>query len=679
MDIRNTDLGKMIEAIFPKKANSFDEKENHVIIGEGKYANKCSFRETDKEYYNKLIEYTFVMKDVKFVDKNRKCCKDYSRNTAIENAIKYLKECEIDIDSHFCSEKEKYFLSSYICSILKEFLQLMFSFENKLNERKYIKKRTEISTDYQKEIIIKGLSNVIYSGRKWSEVESYKEEDSNICLLINNDYEFMKIYDIRCVDTTIAIRKNTEQPFDDNVKPIEIEYISGLNNKPIQYAQSRICHLTIFNCPCDYYVPIRFCYQGKLDENDNLNTDDITNFANKYIDQTPSGISKLQSRAIHYLKDNYCTDIESQYMNKLSNISEIISCLLRINYNEFYSEKFNLSKSSFGVGFEQLKHYIKENELNYSQEEVEIIYKYLISQWMSSFGQCLELFDFSAMYNIYERSSNEYKQSIEKNMKKINKFESLNILDGANDKYKQFYKSKKAIIESFERNVSVEGAQEKLYAQLNNTEYYDEAKIKSGKFYELKEMIRSFQNKLNWKVPYYIRRTKIEGKKKRYLGDDFIEYKQVNEYVDIPHDQDEKYTIEGPDKIKLSFNYYDNIAEIKYIMKEEYLPEADDNKSDKEIKNDNAVLKFEKDHKYRIEFEIYGQRNAVLSCVLIRNSDNGIEIIFNNDMNVKPEFTKYSYEFTYKGETGDNCYLNFGFNNEICGFLIRNVKLLDIE
>ena len=48
-------------------------------------------------------------------------------------------------------------------------------------------------------------------------------------------------------------------------------------------------------------------------------------------------------------------------------------------------------------------------------------------------------------------------------------------------------------------------------------------------------------------------------------------------------------------------------------------------------------------------------------------------------MNVKPEFTKYSYEFTYKGETGDNCYLNFGFNNEICGFLIRNVKLLDIE
>ena len=49
-DIRNEHLEKIINMIFSKKSTAINEGKKQVVIGGGRYAKKCSFLETDKEY-----------------------------------------------------------------------------------------------------------------------------------------------------------------------------------------------------------------------------------------------------------------------------------------------------------------------------------------------------------------------------------------------------------------------------------------------------------------------------------------------------------------------------------------------------------------------------------------------------------------------------------------------------
>lgn len=109
-DIRNTHLEKIIATIFPMKRTMLDLKKKKVIIGDGKYANKCSFRETDKEYYVNLLKYTFIIDGTEFVDKNLKCYRNYNRLIAVDNALKYLKENDIVIKCNLYCDSERTYI-----------------------------------------------------------------------------------------------------------------------------------------------------------------------------------------------------------------------------------------------------------------------------------------------------------------------------------------------------------------------------------------------------------------------------------------------------------------------------------------------------------------------------------------------------------------------------------------
>ena len=50
-----------------------------------------------------------------------------------------------------------------------------------------------------------------------------------------------------------------------------------------------------------------------------------------------------------------------------------------------------------------------------------------------------------------------------------------------------------------------------------------------------------------------------------------------------------------------------------------------------------------------------------------------------DDIELRPKFKKYSFDFTYNGETEDFCYLVYGYGNIRGGYKIQNVKVSEIE
>lgn len=681
MDVRNTQLGKMIESIFPKKANDVNIDNKTVVIGKGKYVSKCSFKETDEIYYINLIRFTFVEKQVRFVDGKDKEYKDFSRNIAVDNAIKYLNVNGICINCKFYSEADRYLLSKFICTILEEYLRLMFSYREKFNENEseYKRKYGGITKKYQRDIVVKGINNLIYAGAVWSDVECYKEDGSDVCLLIDNGNKWRNSYYIQYIDTTIEISLKSDLVQNDDInsnieqndnKYQSIELYSGkdLENKAISGRTSQICSIDFFNKNNDYYVPNKICYFAKSDKE--LITEEKTpSILNMFKEYDPPCISELKNRAFEYINKTYCSDRKKHYMNKLSNIVEIISFLLRINYNDFYSDKYNIAESMLSHGLEQLKYFIEDNEIEYTKKEVNNIYKYLITLWLRFLVRELKNFDFEEMYSLYD--DGEYKSSIDECIKRINKFKSLDILEEAYDSYRHFSDNNKKLINSFESKVNIvkEISAEEWLANINEAEY--------DIFKELKTSIGVFKKRLNWDVPYYVELTIVKGNEKRTYKK-YIGYGHVGDTVPIEHKEDEHFIVEGPDTITLKDN--ENIAKLKYILKEEFVnktikdnvQEVDDYKS--------QILKFKKNHRYKIEFEVHAGIEAMLNCFIIRQTNSSCEIVFaQNEIKVGPDLKNHSFEFIYNGETEDSNYLTFGYDNVIYEFKIHGVKISEVE
>ena len=125
---RNKDFAKMIENIFTKNHTMINEVKKQVIIGGKKRADKCSFRETDKEYYTKLFKHSFIKEETTFVDKKLNNYKGFDRNIAVDNAISYLESIGITIKCTLYCESEKKLLARLVYHILEEILYVMFSF-----------------------------------------------------------------------------------------------------------------------------------------------------------------------------------------------------------------------------------------------------------------------------------------------------------------------------------------------------------------------------------------------------------------------------------------------------------------------------------------------------------------------------------------------------------------------
>lgn len=686
-DIRNEHLEKIINMIFSKKSTAINEGKKQVVIGGGRYAKKCSFLETDKEYYINLLKYTFLVRETKFVDKDFTIHTRFNRQIAVKNAIKYLKSIGIDINCKLYCDSERTLLASYVHHVLKDMLFSMFFFGKDFDERKYTKLRDKVKARYHKEIVTKDITTLIYANAKWSDVELFKEnEDSSDCLLIDNGSDWRNHYLICCVNTGLKLQINSDGdiPFHSGIT-FNCDKIYELQNNPVPMRKENFRYLDFFHLDYEYYVPNRFCYctnlkskpgEEKSETTKSVDCDEISSLAIEYSTHEHKNGSVEFEQARTYLQQTYCTNRKQQYMNTFAIITKILSILLCVNYREFYSDKYNISKTSFSMGFEQLKYFFEDKKIKCTSTELTAIYKYLITTWLDCFRNSLDLYNFEEMFKIYSEDNNneKYKRNIEENRKTINRYKTLNIFDSADSYYKEFYERNIELIDSFKTKILYETHEsfEQMVARKFNKEY--------NPFKLLKESIEMFKKKLEKKVPYYIRTTVVEGETKSEYVSVSPKYGYVGEVKTVNLIQDERYTVEETDHITLGFN--DNIVRIKYELKPEYITEQPNKTLHHNIiedSDDGIILK--KNHKYRIEFEVCGNNEKPFSFLIVNKKTNGsLALVFEkNDIILTEKMQSYSFDFLYSGSSEDTCYLSFGYGNSLKGYSIRNLRVIKIN
>lgn len=65
--------------------------------------------------------------------------------------------------------------------------------------------------------------------------------------------------------------------------------------------------------------------------------------------------------------------------------------------------------------------------------------------------------------------------------------------------------------------------------------------------------------------------------------------------------------------------------------------------------------------------------------IITKKTDGSIQTVFECDnINLDNSFRKYSYTFTYSGETVDTYFLAFGFKNNIYGYRIQKVRIYNL-
>ena len=664
LNIRVTDLKQMIEFILTRARTGIDKEKKQIIIGGKKRADKCSFKATDKEYYNSLLKYTFIVDGISFVDKDGKNCENFNRTTAVDNAISYLKSNGIKIEAAFHCKSERKLLAKFVCHVLEDIMGVMFLSSDEFNEIKYNNDMKAVKEQYRRKIISKGIISLIYSNANWSDVELYKsDEEAYNCLLIDNGSDWREFYGITYVKTGLDLwlASDTDVFFKRCIKTNDAHFIN-LKDKQVYMGEETHCFLDFFNLNNDYYVPNKFIYCSE------------------------SGSANLE-QAQQYLLKTFCYDKKHQYMNTINAITYIIDRLLHQNYNEFYSDEYNISKTSFETGLEQLTYYFEDHIIDCSKKDIQIIYKYLISKWIGMFSQSLELFSFDKMYSLYPQDKNEdddYKKCIETNRLKVKNYKSLDILDSADEPYKRFCERNKEVIDNFENRIEMEEyGLEKCHDSVQSENYY--LNTEYNPFEKLKKSIKGFQKRFKWTVPYYVRETIVAGDYVRYQYKKCLGFGHVGDTKPIIIEQNERFTVEGPTSIKLGFDY--NIAEIKDILKSEYIQDIPKQDQVKTTNNQDpgtkevANLVFKNGYKYRIDIEASGSSTAPFSVFIIRRTvNNGFEIVFEkNDIKLSADFKSYSYEFTYQGENEALCYFSFGYGNQIGGYTIRRLHMSEIE
>lgn len=685
---RNEDLKRIIEAVYPQMINAVDAKNNRVIIGgKGQRVDQCSFKEVSQVFYTNLLKYTFSISGTVFVDKNGKEYKGFNRQTAVDNALKYLNSFGINIECTLYCESERALFAQFINQIFNGILSVMFSFGDKFNKEAYEKKLISLKTRYNRKIITEGIISLIYSNAKWSNVERYKENKECVdCLLIDTGSDWREYFEIQHINSCIKlkIKSDTEQ-LCNSLPSFQRDKEYAIKDKRVSKKNEPFLNLDFLHLDYEFFIPNKFCYYTCFDnsqamakgDNDNTVTSNLQiPLTTENMIHTPEYGGYEFYKAIDILKNTYGNNKQRQYMNSLIIISKVISALLRTKYKEFYKEKAIKSNSFFISGYKQLRYFFEDNGIGYTEEESSIIYKYLLTLWLDRFRRSLDFYKFEEMFDLYSTKEEDkvYRECIEKYKKEITKYSALDVLDNADEAYQEFYSNNKELIESFEKKVTV------VYNDSLDSFTYRNLGDKHTQFKSLKESIKAFQKKLNWEVPYYIEKAYYkEGIKYTFLKL-FQGYGHVGDKITITYEADDMYNINAPDSIALSFK--ENIARIEYRLKNEPNTEqtVQANSQDTIVK-DSTVIKFEKGRKYCLKFEASGKADTPFSCIIIRRrNDNSFDaVIEKSDLKLMPSMNQYSFEFVYNGEADDPCYLAWGYGNSVYGYSIRNVKISEIE
>ncbi len=565
MDIRNGHLGDMIASIFPSKAVGVDIDKRLVIIGKGKYANKCSFLKTDEADYSALIRLTFTEAKTEFVDSNGKEYKGYCRQVAVDHAVEYLMKKGIDLNYTFYSDTEKALFSKLIGHLLERHIHLMCSFGKNFDEDEYNSELKKMRVRHRKEIITKGIIRMIYSSARYSAVEQYKEGTGDYCLLIDNGDDWHIHYNVRYIDTTIKLHLVSEQGTDSRrLENVELVRASMIKNRPVSLVSAQDCRLDFWNLNTDFYVPRIFCFYTSLagmitaeDESHGICKSDMAEKIGTEYGNSESEIKEMSYRnAYKYLLEKYCSDVKLQYMKKLKAISSIVDSFLKCNYNRFFSDT---KTEGLGKGLDQFRLFMEENGIGFSKEDTIVIYKYLLTLWLDKLCSSLELYDFEEMFKLYSESK-EYKDSIDDSRKCILKHTTLKILDDAHTSYISFYQKHRELLSEFEKKIRVEAdiSVGRMVAEQAGDVY--------SPFKNLKAAIEDFQHRLEWNVPYYVQYTIIEGDKRNEMAKKYIGYGHVGDKVAINIRRDEKYEVISDEPFILKWN--DNVFCVTYKLKE---------------------------------------------------------------------------------------------------------------
>ncbi|MCR4638486.1 hypothetical protein [Ruminococcus sp.] len=461
-DIRRDYFKELINDVFQittiKCDKGMDEKTpTTVILGKGTPLKDCSFKATDSKKYEDLFIATFVDKECVFMYKGTsKTPIEFSRDKAIANAVDFFKMYDIHLNYVFHSQTEKSLFSRMIYRYIKQLLNVLFyNYQsedtetiNDLFEVKYRKALDKL----RDEANTLDIYELIYKNTHWSDAEfiTYKGVKPNDCdsiMLVENFYDLNKsIYheDIdRCVHMRPSDRRTSFIYNDENYymsyelyrrKDLPIKYHPIQRYIPVEIIDLSEGQKIVNRLDNVKYVPKFVCIAfRKKDIEDDLKKASekdkerlvkepyLTTFEriiqnkkdpviiNNLEDLGKAVYNKLETYVqIEYISKMYTAE-RKLVLTPIEQVVILIKKLIDIDYKRFFDD-VNYIPEAFSKGFERFMQFLKKHKIKVSSKE--IIYKYLISLWISGFSDRLD--GQIAIENVESYKGKNFNQLLEK-------------------------------------------------------------------------------------------------------------------------------------------------------------------------------------------------------------------------------------------------------------------------
>lgn len=190
-------LAEIVKSVFGTATNSYrcDNGKYVVILGKGKEIGDCSFSEKYLSDYSMLFKLTFVSADTSFEYAGKRYQgKEYNRDIALRNAIRYFSKHGINLDYSFCSLAEKKLFSKLILSYINKILSVIFN-NSKLSNADF---RAKIASTFKQIKISLSKQDIIYlmySKASNSDIERINDS-------AYDPYEYDKAFSINLANTT---------------------------------------------------------------------------------------------------------------------------------------------------------------------------------------------------------------------------------------------------------------------------------------------------------------------------------------------------------------------------------------------------------------------------------------------------------------------------------------------
>lgn len=631
-DFRIEKLSSLIKGVFVTLLNSYktdDKNKGTVIRGDGKKeVSKCTFTIEYKEHFQKLFEITFAFKNYDFEYKGKRVKEEnFSRDIAIRNAIAFFEKQQIDINYTFYSCAEQNLFSKLIFSFYKILINVLFvdytnhkddeKLLNEIVEEKYNKALKTIRDRVNSSDII----SLIYANAKKNEIEQIKDShyndsectDAYFIKIGTNVSEIMKA---NYIHKDIRLQLKEDIVYDESVKNVETD------NSLYPYSDT------------SEFTPLPLKGNVNFQQPEN----------HKYI-----SINVWKSYDREYFFPSYCCFItcHPKLLNDIEKKRNSRDC------EEIFSE----------YSYNKLQSEIHCRVISEIQEK----FKYSKKQSYIDLMKNIEDFIGYNYIKYFEISRNLHKE-IRPGYLKFKSFLEKNRFKSINPKVLYIYLIS-TLIDEFCHTLEIFSVDE-MFEYIDKNDSVLKNHLKRIKGYiegdYLKNVISKydiFYNEYHDDINIFLEsfavmqdscwESMIDSSKKTYNPFRYLKNSIKKYYNNFIGKRDDVY--------------YDILNTSESV---------EENKTDVEDKTHDTII-FENGKTYCFEFEASGDSNNPFSCMIItKKTDGSIQTVFECDnINLDNSFRKYSYTFTYSGETVDTYFLAFGFKNDIYGYRIQKVRI----